>query len=194
MVTLYTTKLRADSLQSVCLVLCIVFTSKGPQKKTIRKFTYRVDFVNITFATPMVGNFPLREEQNHNGQARDMFHFVLAEDIVPAALFTRQLYEKLPWFFSEATLNVILWAVGCKEKKIKECVTKLMGELKSQRRKENMVAEQSYAPMGNYFYVKRVESHKTEYQLFELPHGNDPQYTAQGPNSIEFFGLKNHCF
>ena len=57
--------------------------------------------VNITFATPMVGNMALRESLLDKvvfpkEPAENMHHFVVAEDIVPAVLFTNHFYKKIP--------------------------------------------------------------------------------------------------
>ena len=58
----------------------------------------------------MVGNHFLRE--NLGDIAGPMYHFVEAEDVVPALLFTRNLYQKLA--LSDWQLRTIFWAAGCK--------------------------------------------------------------------------------
>ena len=61
--------------------------------------------VNITFATPMIGNIQLREELMSDGVGANMYHIVLAGDIVPAALFTEHLYHRLPKFLANWILR-----------------------------------------------------------------------------------------
>ena len=101
-----------------------------------------VEFVNVTFATPMVGNFPLRAEQNReDGVARNMFHFVLAEDVVPAALFTADMYNKLPWFAARQVLNVLLWIINL-DVQNRDSVDNLMTQLKKQSQRESRVVIQ----------------------------------------------------
>merc|ERR1712154_56895 len=50
--------------------------------------------INVTFAPPLVGNLPLRSMLNQP-LARDMYHFIVAKDIVPAVLFTHHLRQKI---------------------------------------------------------------------------------------------------
>ena len=54
------------------------------------------EVLNISFASPMVGNHDLRDKLMKTGIAEGMFHFVLEEDIVPAAAFYRHAFQKLP--------------------------------------------------------------------------------------------------
>ena len=54
------------------------------------------EVLNISFASPMVGNHDLRDKLMKTGVAEGMFHFVLQEDIVPAAAFYRHSFQKLP--------------------------------------------------------------------------------------------------
>ena len=52
------------------------------------------NLLNVTFASPMVGNHCLRD--NLGDIAGRMYHFVEAGDIVPGALFTHHLYQGGP--------------------------------------------------------------------------------------------------
>ena len=65
---------------------------------------FTCQLVNITFATPMIGNRNLREEFTMRGIDQNMYHMVLAGDVIPAALFTDHLYHKLP----QVLINKIL--------------------------------------------------------------------------------------
>ena len=123
------------------------------------------ELINITFATPMVGNHYLRD--NLGDIAKQMYHFVEAEDIVPALLFSHHLYQKLA--LSDWQLRTILWAAGCKSKlqeranTLKECISDLKTKEQS--------AENTYAPIGHYLLIDADK-------LYELPN-DDTSYVAQ---------------
>ena len=68
---------------------------------------FKCELINITYAAPMVGNLPLRECLSEDVTGR-MYHFVLAEDIVPAALFTEFAYQKLPTIVTKRVLRQCL--------------------------------------------------------------------------------------
>ena len=65
----------------------------------------------------MVGNSDLRRQLG-NDKAKNMYHFDLAEDIIPAISFYRHAFQKLPQLSSEvqafgaAGFNKQLWYMG----------------------------------------------------------------------------------
>jgi len=124
-----------------------------------------LELINVTFATPMVGNHFLRE--NLGDIAGRMYHFVEAEDIVPALLFTRHLYQNLA--LSDWQLQTILWVAGCKSD-LQERANTLKEDL-SLLKTDEPSAENAFAPIGNYLLLD-------DNKLYELP-CDDPTYIAQ---------------
>ena len=70
------------------------------QLKDYIKSQTKSKIINISFAGPMVGNSDLRRQLG-NDKAKNMYHFDLAEDIIPAISFYRHAFQKLPQLSSE---------------------------------------------------------------------------------------------
>lgn len=139
--------------------------------------------INITFAPPMVGNVNLRKTLNGvdgNGVASSMYHFVVAEDIVPASLFTEYTKEKIHLY--EWLLN---WAVrkGLGTENTNDEDANLPEEVIAMLKKTGPVTHRQpvfdeehaldqYAPVGTHFYIKGDA-------VYEMKHDDDPQYIAR---------------
>ena len=122
------------------------------------------DLINITFAPPMVGNLHLRNSfymPYAKNLTENMYHFVIAEDIVPAALFTeytRQNIHVYDWVLRK----IIHRYLGGNNPELAKAVIDQLAEMKppaldqpvfSQER-----ADKQYAPIGNQFYIKECAS------------------------------------
>lgn len=135
---------------------------------------------SITFAAPMVGNMPMSKTVNKDC-GKSMYHIVLAEDIVPAALFTEFAYQNLPTVLMKKVLKdeIIKKLQGQQGENIERAKERadLMKTLKTPQC-EKLVYDHSndsaFAPLGHYLYLKKREAdpHHRMYQL----RFNDPQY------------------
>ena len=96
------------------------------------------NLLNVTFASPMVGNHCLRD--NLGDIAGRMYHFVEAGDIVPGALFTHHLYQRLALY--DWQLDIILWLAGCKSNWRERCNTlkEDISKLKTENQGRNSIA------------------------------------------------------
>ena len=161
---------------------------------------WKCQLVNVTFATPMVGNNHLRERLHSNLAADLMHHFVMEEDVVPPSLFTHEVYQKLPWYATEDNLNrfeAILRIVGqvspsskkieklMKDNDIMQSIKNLFKELEEQQPRNNMMG--AYMPVGHYYYVKTERVHCLELP-FDYPEGvKDTLVSALDVMNITFF-------
>ena len=78
--------------------------------------------MNVSFATPMVGNLYLRDKLMEEGIADSMCHFTLAEDIVPPSLFTNKIFQRLPWFANRNIVHLLVKALGMDSDDVKVCI------------------------------------------------------------------------
>ena len=163
--------------------------------------------LNITFATPLVGNLPLRNKmmEGHKNLAENAFHFVLEEDIVPSVLFYKHAYERIPRPSKAAQLvgidkRFILWKILSSGFSLENLPPEAFHiEIPSMYEQpvydeESQEAMEPYAPMGNYFYIKQASGNA---RLHKLASNEDPQYVAQalvstlnvlrGIGSLDFF-------
>ena len=161
--------------------------------------------LNITFATPLVGNLQLRNKlmEGPKNIAENMFHFILEEDIVPSVLFYKHTYERIPRPSKAARL------VGIDKRMILlkilnagfgDTLPPEVSTIEIPMYEQPVYDEQSgeamepYAPVGNYFYIKGASNNV---RLHKLASNEDPQYVAQtllsasnalrGLGSLEFF-------
>ena len=118
------------------------------------------NLINITFAPPMVGNLHLRNSFNlpyAKNLAEHMYHFVLAEDIVPAALFTEYTRENIH-MYDWVLRKIIHRYLGGEHPELAQAVIDQLGELKTPERDRPVFsqdrADKQYAPIGNQFYIK----------------------------------------
>ena len=79
---------------AISQVIYMQLQSKIQEKRNMDVFECEV--LNISFASPLVGNHDLRDMLMKTAIAEGMFHFVLAEDIVPAVAFYKHAFQKLP--------------------------------------------------------------------------------------------------
>ena len=143
----------------------------GEHKIPLRGTTISFDkfeLLNVTFATPMVGNHALREKLNESTVSDKMYHFVNAGDIIPALLFTRQLYQKLA--YSDEQLEYRMWLASFILKEEGRERARTLNDDLSILRTEDQSAENTYAPIGKYFLLDE--------NLYELPN-NNTVYVAQ---------------
>ena len=135
--------------------------------------------INITFAPPMVGNLPLRSMLNHpfakRDLARNMHNFIVAEDIVPAALFTGYVRQKIhlyDWFLR----LIIKTKLPSEYQELAQKVMDQLGELRAPGEDQPVFgqeeADKQYAPIGNQFYIKGG-------RMYEMKHDDDPEYVAR---------------
>ena len=120
----------------------------------------KCELINITFAPPMVGNLNLRNLlslEAYAKVAKSMYHFVVAEDIVPASLFiehTRQKIHLYDWVL-RLVINKYL---GEENKDLAQEVNEQLSKLKVPENKQPVFnqanADSQYSPIGNYFYIK----------------------------------------
>ena len=136
---------------------------------------FEEELVNITFATPLTSNFPMAEKLGvrERDPARTMHHFVLHKDIVPAALFTDHIYNNLPWFASEDTIDFLLTVAWQGYERVEGMVEELLEKVEEHTKPENQTRDKCYAPLGQYYYIRDVGP----CEVFKLPLG-DPQYVA----------------
>ena len=140
--------------------------------------------INISFAGPMVGNSDLRR-QLQKDKAKNMYHFVLAEDIIPAMAFINHLFQRLPELKNGQSKKVWYEEILLPGLLKKYQVPVVPGEdsdlfvppVYEQPVYDNDTSMEAYAPIGNYLYIK-------DGQLYELPFDMDPQYVAQALTNI----------
>ena len=120
----------------------------------------KCEFINITFAPPMVGNLNLRNLLSLEAYAKvvkSMYHFVVAEDIVPASLFIEHTRKKIHLYDWVLRLVVNKY-LGEENKDLAQEVNEQLGKLKVPETKQPVFnqerAENQYCPIGNYFYIK----------------------------------------
>ena len=121
------------------------------------KEEWKCKFVNVTFATPMVGNYHLRKKLHTvtggHAAADSMYHFALAEDVVPPSLFANEMYDKLPWWATRKGIDLLLKILGqVPDEDVKLSIDIVFKELEEYRTDNS--DEGSYAPVGHYYYVK----------------------------------------
>ena len=143
------------------------------------------EVLNVTFATPLVGNINLRNTlmPERKNLAKNMFHFVLKEDIVPSVLFYKHAYERIPRPTRAAeilgiTKKMILLKIlrAAWGDAIPEEATTIEIPVYEQPVYDEQDTVEPYAPVGNYFYIKKSCD---GVRLYKLSSNEDPQYVAQ---------------
>ena len=158
-------------------VVYIQLKDKIMEARNLKEFNSKI--INISFAGPVVGNMDLRRRLLDDDKAKNMYHFVLAEDIIPAAPFYRHAYQRLPepqngfrkqdWY--QGMLNMVFQVLG--EGKVPDEYQDLfVPPMYEQPVYDNDSSMEPYAPIGNYLYIK-------DGKLYELPFDTDPQAVAQ---------------
>ena len=154
------------------------------KERKISAEDFKCEVLNVTFATPMVGNLKLRESLGENNLSQNMYHFVLDEDIVPAVLFYKHAYERIPKPEIISDKKTIL------KKILKKTIDISMNDLPQEAQDIDKLpmyeqpvyddhpedAMEPYAPMGNYFYLK---SSGGTTRLHHFKCGDDTQNVAQ---------------
>ena len=121
----------------------------------------KCQMINITFAPPMVGNLPFRSSLNQpfakKVLTRKMYNFIVAEDIVPAALFTEYTRQKIH-VYDWILRHIIKKYLGGENPELAQQVIDQLGELGSPGEDQPVFgrqeADKQYAPIGNQFYIK----------------------------------------
>ena len=126
-----------------------------------------------------VGNLHLRDDLR-DGVASDMYHFVVAEDIVPPSLFIEYTKERIHLY--EWALN---WAIqkglgsdnpDDEDANLPEEVIAMLKKTGPVRDRQPVFDEEHaldhYAPIGTHFYIKGGA-------VYEMMHGDNPQYVAR---------------
>ena len=128
---------------------------------------------NITFASPLFGNLALRDYLKTNNITANllehMYHYVVAEDIVPALLYINKTYGETTFTAKKLWKKIVRgWIEDT------EIAEKFVKEVKQQKRCHDpfflFEEEDGYVAMGNYLFLK-------DDKLFQLP--NDPQWIGQ---------------
>ena len=147
---------------------------------------FQSEVLNVTFASPLVGNLQFRERlmQMPENLAENMFHFVVDEDVVPPLLFYKHAYEKIPspkFFASKRSVlqKVLKVALGVDLESLPpEAQTLDKPSMYEQPVYDSHPEEamEPYAPVGNYLYVKGAGE---GIRLHQIAFTEDPQYVAQ---------------
>ena len=103
---------------------------------------------------------------------KNIYHIVLAEDVVPAALFKDFAYQNLPTVVTKQILkDQIIEKLSGVNKKRAEEIAAIVGTLENPTN-DNLVYDHSddstYAPIGHYIYIKKGKMYELRF--------NDPQY------------------
>ena len=144
--------------------------------------------INITFATPLMGNMKLRARLMEGSGfpkslIENMHHYVVQGDVVPALMFTHVLYENLPYY--DWMIRATLWALRkitrivparavsedtSEDVRNRATTTK---EFLVKMRNEPQTVLNTFVPIGNYTLVTE------DNQWYEFPFEQDPAYVAQ---------------
>ena len=159
-----------------------------------KKFGKKYEFYNITFALPMFGNMALKSwfDENKEKLGNHMYHFVKADDIVPALLYANCAFNKLNSVikyilrrsFSKFSIfhvvrSYLFGKLKEKEEEFEETAKKIKAFLTTRKQKCKGAYRQGplcyfskevYAPIGQYILLE-------EQDLYELP--NDPQFVGE---------------
>ena len=175
------------SLGAAVSALVYILLSESEEMKE------KYELYNMTFALPLFGNLTLRDylEQNNSvgNLTSNMYHFVIAEDIVPALLYINKSYgettftAKILWkFFINKIISSCL-----QEETEKEMAKKFVKEVDKVRKKDDPLflfeEQDGYVAMGNYLLLQ-------DEKIYELP--NDPQWVGQAlVESLKILGQLN---
>ena len=77
-----------------------------------------LDFMNLTFAPPMIGNLELKKFMSKDERFGKMFHFTNVDDPVPASMFIPFVYNSIS-FIKRLGLNTVSYNSWLTEKGIK---------------------------------------------------------------------------
>ena len=158
-------------------VVYIQLKDKITKARKLKEFNCNV--INISFAGPLVGNMDLRRQLGEDNKAKSMYHFVLAEDIIPASAFYKHAYQRLPeprnkyskQDLYQDLLNMVFKMRFGEGEVPAEYKDLFVSPMYNQPVYDNDSME-PYAPAGNYFYIK-------DGKLHELPFNIDPQFVSQ---------------
>ena len=112
-----------------------------------------ISFHNITFALPMFANEALKKfiEEKSLKLDKEMFHFVVSEDIVPSMLLLGDVHKELPdlvkSYLNEATINKYV-----KDEKLKEVANRALAIFEEDGHFQFSV--NACAPIGKYLYLE----------------------------------------